>query len=76
MFPSPAALQHVRERLRHPLVGSDVPYPIPLFVPDTFSYKMRKWEGEDTGRGMDALSKTGSFTSEDKGFLLQSMSSG
>lgn len=38
----------------------------PLFVPDTFSCKIIKAEGEDARLGVDALSKTGSLTCEDQ----------
>ena len=38
----------------------------PLFVPDTFSCKIRKAEGEEDRLGVDALSKTGSLTCEEQ----------
>lgn len=38
----------------------------PLFVPDTFSCKIRKVEGEDARFGIDALSKTGSLMCKDQ----------
>ena len=44
---------------RYPFLGGQrgvISYP--LFVPDTFSCKIRKVEGEDARLGVNALSKT------------------